>query len=278
MDYPLLILDGDNAYDGSRILDGFDAKLDAWEDYAIIYYFQPTNDDSHWAFAMLRRDRVWDIQEKNPHAPFCGGKPMVGVFFFSNVRLFLEAADTVLKRGIKTANEFFMSQAVKQLLDDDIPVLGQEVTDVIPLGTPQDVEQYLLSVSGNVPKKKLRICLDLDDTINYCKKPEEEYGNEEPQERAVEVIRKWKSQGHYIIIQTARHMNTCNGNVGQVVARQGLTTLEWLNKYNVPFDELWFGKPHADVFIDDKAIRHEKGNWAATEMAINSFIQTRSVS
>ena len=47
-------------------------------------------------------------------------------------------------------------------------------------------------------------------------------------------------------------MATCNSNVGMVVARQGKTLFDWLARNEIPYDELWFGKPHADVYLDDK--------------------------
>jgi hypothetical protein len=58
-------------------------------------------------------------------------------------------------------------------------------------------------------------------------------------------------------------MKTCNGNVGQVVARQGAVTLNWLARYEVEYDEIHFGKPHADVYIDDNAVRFE--SWEAID-------------
>jgi capsule biosynthesis phosphatase len=57
------------------------------------------------------------------------------------------------------------------------------------------------------------------------------------------------------MIQTARHMKTCDGNVGKVVARQGKTTLDWLEKHGIEYDEIFFGKPWAQVYIDDNAMR-----------------------
>jgi hypothetical protein len=42
-----------------------------------------------------------------------------------------------------------------------------------------------------------------------------------------------------------------------VVARQGMVTLEWLARHGIEFDEIHFGKPHADVYIDDNALRFE---------------------
>lgn len=72
----------------------------------------------------------------------------------------------------------------------------------------------------------------------------------------IKKIREWKSEGHAIIIHTARHMRTCNGNVEEVKRRVGRITLEWLAKWNVPYDEIYYGKPHGDVYIDDLAIRY----------------------
>ena len=50
-------------------------------------------------------------------------------------------------------------------------------------------------------------------------------------------------------------MKTCQGNVGLVLARQGQVTLEWLARHGIPYDEIYFGKPWADVYVDDNALR-----------------------
>lgn len=103
-----------------------------------------------------------------------------------------------------------------------------------------------------------RICIDLDGVIAQFKKPNETYADVAPIEGAVEKLKSLKNAGHYIIIFTARHMKTCNGNVSMVVAKQGKTTLDWLKKHDIPYDEIQFGKPWADVYIDDNAFRFNK--------------------
>ena len=45
--------------------------------------------------------------------------------------------------------------------------------------------------------------------------------------------------------------------LGMVVARQGAVTLDWLKRHNIEYDEIHFGKPHAQVYIDDNAVRFE---------------------
>jgi len=105
----------------------------------------------------------------------------------------------------------------------------------------------------------MRICIDLDGVICQLKKEKQTYDQLEPIPGAIEKLKKLKAAGHYIIIQTARHMKTCEGNVGRVQARIGAATLNWLEKNNVPYDEIYFGKPWAQIYIDDNAYRFE--NW-----------------
>jgi capsule biosynthesis phosphatase len=103
----------------------------------------------------------------------------------------------------------------------------------------------------------MRICLDLDGVICQLRRAGQEYADLEPVPGAIEKLHALRASGHYIIIATARHMKTCDGNVGKVVARLGATTLDWLAQHGVEFDEIHFGKPHADIYIDDNAMRFE---------------------
>lgn len=95
--------------------------------------------------------------------------------------------------------------------------------------------------------------IDIDGTISELKKAGQTYGDLRLNPGAAEKIHALKAAGHYIILQTARHMKTCGGDQGQVVAKIGKATLDWLEKNNVPYDEIYFGKPYADIYIDDLA-------------------------
>ncbi|MBN9293821.1 MAG: capsular biosynthesis protein [Flavobacteriia bacterium] len=108
-----------------------------------------------------------------------------------------------------------------------------------------------------------RICIDLDGVIANLKKNGETYSDILPVEGAQEKLEALKRNGHYIIIQTARHMKTCEGNLGKVNARITKITLDWLEKHNIPYDEIYFGKPWAHLYIDDNAFRFR--NWNSIE-------------
>jgi len=106
----------------------------------------------------------------------------------------------------------------------------------------------------------MKICIDVDGVLCELRRPEQSYAEVQPLPGAVQRMKSLKAAGHYLILCTARHMVTCNSNVGLVVARQGKTLLDWLAQYEIPHDELWFGKPHADVYLDDNA--HRFTSWA----------------
>lgn len=101
----------------------------------------------------------------------------------------------------------------------------------------------------------MKICIDIDGVICRLKEGDETYADILPVKGAQTKVRALKEAGHYIILYTARHMKTCQGNVGLVIARQAKTLLDWLEHYEIPYDEIYFGKPHADVYIDDNAYR-----------------------
>jgi capsule biosynthesis phosphatase len=106
-----------------------------------------------------------------------------------------------------------------------------------------------------------RICLDLDGVIAALKKPGQSYRDVEPVAGAVDKMRALKKAGHHLIIQTARHMKTCNGNQGLVQARIAKDTLDWLDVNGIPYDEIYFGKPWAHIYIDDNGFRFDQ--WAS---------------
>jgi capsule biosynthesis phosphatase len=103
----------------------------------------------------------------------------------------------------------------------------------------------------------MRIVIDLDGTICTLKTSTETYEDVKVIPGAKEFIKELREQGHYIIIQTARNMATCESNIGKVIKNVGKITLDWLEKNEIEYDEIFFGKPNAQIYIDDRAFRFE---------------------
>lgn len=108
----------------------------------------------------------------------------------------------------------------------------------------------------NLPSDK-RIVFDIDGVI--CKKDDEtEYAEREPHQDIVKQLREYSEDGYYIILYTARNMNTHEGRIGRINADTAKTLLEWLDEHEIPHDEIHYGKPwcgHDGFYVDDKAIR-----------------------
>ena len=116
-------------------------------------------------------------------------------------------------------------------------------------------------------KVKMRICIDIDGTICSLKEEGQVYRHLSPLQGAALKIKSLRAQGCYIIFCTARHMKTCNSNIGMVIAREGQALIEWLKENEFEYDELWFGKPYAHVYIDDKALQF-KGSWDEIDISL----------
>ena len=104
-------------------------------------------------------------------------------------------------------------------------------------------------------KRYLRICIDLDGTICHLRRPGQSYSDVLPKPGAKEMIDILHAAGHTIIINTARNMATSGHNIGKAMKNVGQITFDWLKKYEIHYDEIFFGKPNADITIDDRVIR-----------------------
>lgn len=101
-----------------------------------------------------------------------------------------------------------------------------------------------------------RLIVDLDDTI--CSTINGDYQNSTPDKQLIEKLQQYKRDGFEIVINTSRNVRTYNGNVGKINVNTLPIIIDWLGKNNVPYDEIYVGKPwcgYEGFYIDDKAIR-----------------------
>lgn len=103
--------------------------------------------------------------------------------------------------------------------------------------------------------KKLKLIFDLDETLCTKKDINETYADVKPIPAMIKLVNELHDEGHIIIIETARNMVTQQNDIGKVIKNVGKITLEWLEKYNVKYDSIKFGKSYGDCYVDDKAIR-----------------------
>ncbi|GBR54925.1 phosphatase IIIC [Neokomagataea thailandica NBRC 106555] len=102
-----------------------------------------------------------------------------------------------------------------------------------------------------------RLVVDLDDTLTRHNS-NNSYEDMEPNLPLIERLREYKAQGFEILIHTARNMRTYKGVVGKINANTLPIIIAWLTKHDVPYDEIYVGKPWCGTegfYIDDRAVR-----------------------
>ena len=100
---------------------------------------------------------------------------------------------------------------------------------------------------------QMRICFDLDNTLVTPPYILRDYSTVKPIQKMIDLAKKLKNEGHIIIIHTARKMLSHSHNTGAAIANIAKLTIETLDNFEIPYDELIFGKPYAEIYIDDKA-------------------------
>lgn len=102
-----------------------------------------------------------------------------------------------------------------------------------------------------------RIVIDLDGTLTIDR-PGVPYADKPPNQEAIARLHEYKRAGFEIVIATARNMRTYSNSVGAINAKTLPGVIAWLERHDVPYDEIHVGKPWCGsegFYVDDKAVR-----------------------
>lgn len=102
---------------------------------------------------------------------------------------------------------------------------------------------------------------DIDGTICPIKSKEEKYEDIVPYKDIVEKIKYYKKNGAYIVLFTSRNMNSYKGNIGLINKNTAKILMQWLQKWDIPYDEIIYGKPwpgHKGFYVDDRTVRPDE--------------------
>lgn len=107
----------------------------------------------------------------------------------------------------------------------------------------------------------LTFCFDIDGTLCPIKKKDEEYIDLVPFKEMIDKLREYKEGGAKIVLFTSRNMNSYGGNIGLINANTAKVLLQWLDKWDIPYDEVIYGKPwpgHKGFYVDDRTVRPDE--------------------
>jgi len=236
----LLVLDNDTCYDTESLLCMKEGSN------GILYRTRKDKHLTHYSFVKLgENNKVTDIKERVPISDtIC-----VGGYLFETLNTALYYLKHTLNT-IENGKEVYMSIVYENIIKDGLSVIGYEsVGELFILGTISDCKTNAVYL-----KEKIRVVFDLDNTIITLGH------NKQVISRMKEFMHFLHSQNHTIIIQTARSMKSCNSNLGKALKKSAYTVLKWLEEEGIPYDEIYFGKPEGDLYIDDRAFNAYDSN------------------
>jgi len=112
-----------------------------------------------------------------------------------------------------------------------------------------------------VIRKEKVIVIDVDGTLCGIRRADQTYDDVPPISAVVSKLREYKRNGFYIALYSSRNMNAYDGNIGLINANTAPTLIAWLKRHDVPFDEIYFGKPwpgNGGFYVDDRAVRPDE--------------------
>lgn len=217
---------------------------------AVAYFDAPESEPPIYSYLRLDSEGlVAEIVEKVPISAHAN----VGAYAFPTADALGAACASVMDAGGK---ECYLSSAVAAHVAAGNAVRGVRVdrSDFCCVGTPAQLREFLAFACASPRGRRLRVVFDLDNTLVGAPRTPGDYSTCEPRLRMVELARQLDAAGHTVIICTARRMRTHGGNAGAAAADVGLVTFETLRRFGIPCHEIHFGKPYADVYIDDLAV------------------------
>jgi len=200
----------------------------------------------NYSFIEIKNNTITNIEEKIKISDnYC-----CGIYGFVDISTFKTYAKLLIEANYKTKNEFYFSHLYKLMIQDNQHIQPIYIEQTDHIGSYDEI----FNKYNTLPYNKLRICFDLDNTLVTYPTVPNDYSTVKPIQSAINLLKSLKKRGHEIIIHTARRMKTHHNNVGKVIKDIALVTIQILEKYNIEYDELIFGKPIADIYIDDRSI------------------------
>jgi len=248
---PVMCLDSDNFYTCDII--------SQWNGENCIFSFEDFNENPIYSYVKTNNSQdVTDIKEKEK----ISNNACTGAYGFKSINDLTEYTSKIIEKNITQKTEFYTSGVINEMISNGHIFKNKTIltSNFICLGTPMQLKLFynncprINSISDDLIINNKRICFDLDNTLVTYPIVKGDYTSVKPIEKNINFLKYLKSFGNTIIIYTARRMKTHNGNIGKINSDIGKITFETLDRFNILYDEIYFGKPYADFYIDDLAL------------------------
>lgn len=255
----IIIHNCDTQYTFNNNLDEIDSNH-----LGAIPYFH--SEGENWSFIRTKNNSnlISEVKEKERISSKCS----VGTYYFRDSNEFLEISKKYFQsKNKKNHKEFYIAPIYQFAINLGMSIFALEVKNVKVFGQLEEIcnsfkkrSIEVLSENDFSAHQRKTLVVDIDGTI--CSAPiNDDYTKCAPIETVCSRLKEEHSNGTYIILYTSRNMRSFRGNIGLINKYTNPTILNWLKKYEIPYDEIYFSKPwgFGDLnYIDDKLISLEE--------------------
>ena len=129
-----------------------------WNNQHILSYLRDNDADGgivtfysthpKWSFVKLDDEgKVTIVAEKKPISNIA----TVGIYYFKKGKYFVEAAEQMIGKNIRTNNEFYIAPVYNEMIQSNKKILNYPIAEMRGLGTPEDLSKFM----ENIDKKQV---------------------------------------------------------------------------------------------------------------------------
>jgi tRNA A-37 threonylcarbamoyl transferase component Bud32 len=205
-----------------------------------VYTFTDKHKQGIFSYIVPNGCYISEIHEKNAVSEIASS----GIYQFESPEKYIHIYEK-MHGNIAFSNELYISNLIDFFVSSGELFSFKNIDGGFTcVGTPFQLEKHLKE------NKELKtFVFDLDRTLIY-----DTNENPNPIKKNVDFCNGLFEIGHKIIIHTARGMLSHNNDVELVKETYEEKVKSILEKNGIKYTELIFGKPYADIYIDDKAI------------------------
>ena len=205
-----------------------------------IYTFIDDKKQGIFSYIIPQGNRIKEIHEKKPLSIIASS----GVYQFESAKQYIKIYKDNFNNK-ESGKELYISNIINAAISKGEIFTYKNIDNQFTcVGTPMQLEIYL---KQNINPKIF--VFDLDRTLVYDIN-ENTYGIE----KNIIFCNGLYELGHKIIIHTARGMLTNGNDIKEIEKKYSDKIKKILKEKGIKYHELIFGKPYADIYIDDKAI------------------------
>ena len=100
-----------------------------------------------WSFVKLDDEgKVTTVAEKKPISNIA----TVGIYYFKKGKYFVEAAEQMINKNIRTNNEFYIAPVYNEMIQSNKKILNYPVAEMRGLGTPEDLSTFIENIDKKI--------------------------------------------------------------------------------------------------------------------------------